>query len=71
MNSTGKYDLLRNHLRSGRSITGIQALKLYGIYRLSSAINRFRNSGMNIRTVMQKDLFGNEFAEYILLPENK
>jgi hypothetical protein len=42
--------LVRNHLNSGRTITGIQALDLFGCYRLSSIINRLRKQGMEIET---------------------
>jgi len=39
------------HLQK-KSITGLQALDLYGVYRLSSVINRFRKKGHNIKTEM-------------------
>ena len=38
------------HLRDHGSITPIEALEGYGVYRLSSIINRLRNSGIEIDT---------------------
>lgn len=45
-----KIQLVKEHLLSGKSITGLQALRLYGYYRLSSGINRLNNRGMNIES---------------------
>ena len=38
------------HLKQHRTITGAEAWRLYGIYRLSSVIKRLRRSGQNIVT---------------------
>jgi Helix-turn-helix domain len=46
-----KAQKIFNHLQK-KSITGIQALELYGVYRLSSVINRFRKAGHKIETIM-------------------
>lgn len=43
---------LKKHLKSGKSIAPLQALNLYGIYRLSARINDLRNDGMNVKTTM-------------------
>lgn len=48
-----KHDQIRTHLLSGYAITGLQAMNLYDVYRLSSVINRLRvNDKMSIKTSM-------------------
>ena len=49
-----KHNQIRTHLESGRTITGSGAWALYGVYRLSSVINRLRNEGLKIRTEVLK-----------------
>lgn len=46
------------YLLSGKSITGIQALELFGIYRLSDCIHVFRKNGYNIKTIMRDNADG-------------
>jgi len=43
---------LLNHLIKGRTISGTQALRTFGIYRLSAVIHGFRKKGMKIETKM-------------------
>lgn len=45
-----KHSQIREHLLSGHHITGLIALNQYGVYRLSSVINRLRNEGIPIIT---------------------
>jgi hypothetical protein len=45
---------LLNHLLKGRTISGTQALRTFGIYRLSGVIHEFRKRGINIETKMIK-----------------
>ena len=45
---------LLNHLMKGRTISGTQALRTFGIYRLSGVIHEFRKRGINIETKMVK-----------------
>jgi hypothetical protein len=47
-----KHQEIRQHLQRGESITGLQAIDLYHVYRLSSVINRLRNEGLEIETTM-------------------
>jgi hypothetical protein len=47
-----KYDKVKEHLKSGQSITGLEALQLYGLYRLSSLINKLRGQDWPIKTVI-------------------
>ena len=41
---------IRKHLQEVRSITALDALNLYGCFRLSAHIFTLRNEGMNIIT---------------------
>jgi len=47
-----KQSEIKAHLLSGQPITGLLAIDLYGVYRLSSAINRIRNQGVKVKTSM-------------------
>lgn len=42
--------LIENHLKNGKSITTIEALNLFGCFRLAARIADLRKSGMNIVT---------------------
>ena len=55
------------HLESGRSISPLTALGLYGCYRLASRINDLRNDGHNIETMIQTDGTGRNYAQYKLV----
>jgi len=60
-----QQDKVRAHLLRGKSITPIQALKLYGCFRLSSIIFRLRREGLNIVTgIVYKG--GKQWARYVL-----
>lgn len=48
MNSQNEQ--IEQHLKSGKSITPIQALKLYGCFRLSGRIFDLKRKGLNIKT---------------------
>ena len=62
-----KHQEIRRHLKAGEPITGLTALKLYGVYRLSSIINRLRTEGLAIKTVMVKADNGQDvFAKYFI-----
>lgn len=59
-------DYVRQHLLEGHSITPLQALAEYGIFRLASVINRLRNEGLNIRTNVKRSRMNKPYAEYFL-----
>jgi len=59
-----KQKLIKQHLKQGRSITGLSALRMFGVYRLSSVINRLRNEGMNIITDTEIGANGETYACY-------
>ncbi|MDY3111038.1 MAG: helix-turn-helix domain-containing protein [Porphyromonas sp.] len=67
MTITTQRDLVQRHLESGRSITPLEALRLYGCFRLSACIWVLKHKrGMNIETTMVEE-DGKRFAEYSLV----
>ncbi|WP_435337249.1 helix-turn-helix domain-containing protein [Acinetobacter sp. LH3_13] len=50
MNKTTQDQTILNHLKSGRSITAAEAVRLYNYYRLSANIERLRKAGYDIVT---------------------
>ena len=63
-----KHEQIKEHLLQGESITGITALSLYGVYRLSSVINRLRDKdNLPIKTMMvETDNGKTAFAKYYI-----
>lgn len=60
-----KHELIKEHLLLGLKISGLEAWKLYGLYRLAVVIERLRKKGFNIITELVKE--GNEsYAVYRL-----
>lgn len=53
-----------------RSITGLEAWKQYGVYRLSEMIRRIRKDGHEVKTTMI-EMDGHTFAKYSLLKLKK
>jgi len=72
MTTQSKHNEIKNHLLRGETITGLQAIELYGVYRLSSVINRIRNrDGLEVETTMVTASDGKTiFAKY-WIPINK
>jgi hypothetical protein len=58
--------LIRQHLESGKSITPLEALSMYGCLRLGARIYDLRQDGLPIKTEIKRN--GEKwFAEYSLL----
>lgn len=58
-------------LESGKSITPLDALNLFGSFRLGAKILYLKNDyGMNIKTEMVEEN-GKRFARYSLVKDNK
>ena len=54
---------IKKHLLSGKSISQLEALKLFGCLRLAARINQLRDQGLPIKTIMFDD--GNKkYAKY-------
>ena len=54
---------IERHLLSGNTLTGLQAIDLFKVYRLSSVIKRLRDKGLDIETV-KKSNGSKEYGEY-------
>ena len=65
-----QLDHLRAHLKSGRSLSSLEALGLYGMFRLAARIKELRNKGWQIDTHMREDPNGKPYAVYKLAPMN-
>lgn len=67
---TTKTKQVLDHLKSGKTITSIQAIDLYGATRLSAIIFKLRDRGYDIKTTLVQTLDRNEntvrFAVYRL-----
>lgn len=60
-------EAIRNFLKQGRSLTALEALSLFGAYRLAAHIEVLRNrDGMPIQTDMCTDVTGRTYARYSL-----
>lgn len=62
-------DAIYNHLKSGKSITPIEALNRYGSFRLGAIIHKLRREGYEIETKYITNKYGNKFAEYKMKQE--
>lgn len=60
-----KQDVL-GHLRTGQHITPLEAIGIYGIYRLAARILELRKDGHLINTEMRQDRRGRPYARYRL-----
>ena len=52
-NNATHNQLIRQHLLDGGSITGMEALRDFGCYRLASRISDLRREGLNIEKTME------------------
>ena len=57
---------LLKHFQSGRSITKLEALNLYGIWNSGDTVFKLRNKGHNIKTTMIDTPTGKRIAKYYL-----
>lgn len=71
-----KKSKILHHLQTrSRGITGLEALNLYGLYRLSDTILKLRREGYNIITSIEEeeDKYGNKvsYARYYMGRQSK
>lgn len=66
MKQTKKAKLLNYLQTHRRGITGLDALRKLGLYRLSGEIHALRNEGHNIKTEMMTREDGTTYARYYL-----
>ena len=67
---TSQLSAIRHLLKSGKSITPMDALKWYGCFRLGARIHNLRSEGMDIETEMVSE-GRKRFARYSLKRESK
>lgn len=67
--NTGR-DVVLQHLLSGRSITPLEALGDYGIFRLAARIFELKKKGHKINTTIKVSPTGKQYAEYSLVSRN-
>ncbi|CDN47548.1 helix-turn-helix domain-containing protein [Neorhizobium galegae] len=63
---TTKIERIRQHFLSGRSLTQLEAIGLYGAFRLAARVHDLKAQGMKIDTLMKEDPNGSPYAEYRL-----
>ena len=69
MNNTQLNQVL-SHLKQGRSITQMDAIRLFNCYRLSAIIQRLRNAGYDIVTHNERNNSGiGRHARYELIQQ--
>ena len=66
MKKASQAQLILGHLEMKGSISGLEALSLYRIFRLAARIEELRNRGHDIETEMKKDTTGKRYARYVL-----
>lgn len=52
------------HLRNGKRISQLEAIKYFGAMRLSAIIHELRNDGYNIVSMRKKDPTGQAYVSY-------
>lgn len=57
------------YLSSGKSLTALEALNLFGCFRLAARINDLRSEGYNIKTEIIATKNNKRVAEYKLIPQ--
>ncbi len=63
-------ELIKEHLQSGRSITPLQALRMYGCLRLGARIYDLKRDGLPISSHLVRRN-GKQFSEYLLIKNQK
>lgn len=66
MQKTPKIDLLKEHLLSGKTITQLEAIGLYSLFRLAARVHELKKKGWNIITNEKRDANNSVYAEYYL-----
>ena len=56
--------LIKAHLQAGKTLTAIQALEMFGCFRLAARIKYLKDSGMIIDKAMVQNDNGKHYALY-------
>lgn len=54
------------HMEKKRSITPLEALGVYGVFRLAAVVHDIRKAGFNVLTDLHTDANGKRYARYSL-----
>ena len=69
MNRTQQQDILE-YLKAGHTLTGLEALKLFGTMKLASRISELRDKNYNIQDEVVRDLAtGKHYKRYWMAEE--
>ena len=60
----GNQEVIYKHLKKNHHITALEALGVYGIYRLAPRVHELRTKGVPIVTERTKDERGRTYAKY-------
>ena len=71
MTYTSQTSLLKQHLEAGKTITSLEALRLYGCLRLSARMHDLRSTGLGVEARTITTLSGKRVAEYYIRKETK
>lgn len=63
--------VILGHLKSGRTITPLEALRLYGCMRLAARVHDLKGRGNDIITRQKHLKNGKKVAEYVLINRSK
>ena len=69
-NSKVQNDAVLNHLLAGNSLTPLEAIGVFRIFRLAARIHELKKKGHKIVTTMKRDASGKQYAEYALVSRN-
>lgn len=64
--SLSQKKLIRNYLLEGNAITQLDALNLFGCFRLATRVFELKEEGMPIKTKMVEGNNGKRYASYFL-----
>ena len=59
-----KTQKVLHHLKSGKSISPLEALGLYGSFRLAAVVHSLKKRGYDIITDIKTDMNGSRYAQY-------
>ena len=63
-------EMILSHLKTGAPLTGLEALQLYGVFRLPSRVSDLKKMGHDIVSQMVERK-GKFVAKYFIVPEDK
>mgnify|MGYP003424192936 CR=1 FL=1 len=67
MKKKTQLENVKEYLMQGNPITPIDALAMFGCFRLSDIIFRLKKEGFQFHTELIKNKYGNYFAKYSLI----